>query len=302
MTPHSVTGTDSPLHNAREFDPLRDGCWTCGAPLEGRQRNTVTCSNACRMRRYRGKRQPRSARMARRWGLRPGDFWRTPPWLVAAVSLELPLSIDVSSSSEDSTCPEHVPPGDNGLEAEWSPQTPGAAWWNPPYSPGLLPWMEKARDEHRRGVSSVGLIPPAMGARYMVLAHQEATAIRYIKGRVPFLHPDTGRAVAGNRGDSCLIFFLGGISLAQAEVGYVELNELREQGLRALAERPSVPDMFPSQVSHHTGGPYSSGIQENSCCSPWNRAGCGDGAKNPNSAPYRPILRLPKRLQARVSA
>lgn len=219
-------------------------CWSCGEPLDGRRADALCCSTRCRVRRHRGQRAPRSQRLARAFGLRWTDFWRTPPWLVAAVSLELELRIDISACADDRVCLEHIPPEADGRLTSWRPQGEGAAWWNPPYSPGLLPWVEKAGEEHRRGVASVGLIPPSLGAAYMEQAAREATVIAPIRGRVPFLHPDTGEPAAGNRGDSCLIFY-DGRSEGPAAWHYVNLRDLRDRGQRALDLLADVPNMFP---------------------------------------------------------
>lgn len=222
-------------------------CWTCGASLEARRRQARTCSPRCRQRKRRGHREPRSERLARRWALRPSDFWRTPPWLVAAVSLEVELVIDVSSCADDRVCREHVPPDQDGLRTSWRAERPGAAWWNPPYSPGLLPWVEQAAAQHAQGVASVGLVPPALGAGYMELASEAATLIVPIRGRVPFLHPDTGEPGKGNRGDSCLVFF-DGRSQGPAEWRYVKCQELERRGRWALSQLADVPNVFPGEA------------------------------------------------------
>lgn len=229
-------------------EPLRfRACWACGEPLEGRRRHAEFCSTRCRMRRYRGKRDPRSQRLARAFGLRWTDFWRTPPWLVAAVAVELHLVIDVSACADDRVCREHIPPEADGLTSSWRATEPGAAWWNPAYSPGLLPWVEKAAEEHRRGVPSVGLIPPSLGAAYMQLAADTATCIAPIRGRVPFLHPDTGEPAKGNRGDSCFVFY-DGRSKGCAAWHYVNLRDLEARGRQVLDLVADVPNVFPGSA------------------------------------------------------
>lgn len=199
------------------------------------------------MRKYRGSRDPRSHRLARAFGLRWTDFWRTPPWLVAAVAMEVHLAIDVSACADDRVCLEHIPPEADGLTTSWRPRGSGGAWWNPAYSPGLLPWVEKALEEHRQGVPSVGLIPPSLGAAYMQTAASTATVIAPIRGRVPFLHPDTGQPANGNRGDSCLIYF-DGRSRGPAEWRYVDLRDLEARGRQVLDLLAHVPNVFPGEV------------------------------------------------------
>lgn len=223
-------------------------CWRCGRAFEARRRHATTCSRACRVARHRGQRDPRSVRLARRWGLKPSDFWRTPPWLVAALLSEFPLTLDVSAAADDRVLPLHIGPGEDGRFVDWLARAlGGACWFNPPYSPGLLPWVEKAAAESARGIASVGLVPPATGSRYMALADKTAAEVRLIRGRVPFLHPDTGKAAAGNRGDSCLIIFDGQtVPGRRARWSYVEVAELRQRGESAILRAKNVPNVFPS--------------------------------------------------------
>lgn len=226
------------------------GCWACGRDLGELRADADVCSPRCRQRRARGWRLSRSERLARLYGIRPSDFWRTPVWLVAAAHVVYgPLAVDVSSCSDDAVLSRWIDPGANGLTTSWRAAAGGlgGAWWNPPYSPGLLPWVEKAAQESGLGLRSVGLIPPAMGARYMDLADQAAAEVGLISGRVPFLHPDTGEAVPGNRGDSCFVFF---DELGPREKGARyrrwDLAELRTIGSEAIRSGSFVPNTFPS--------------------------------------------------------
>lgn len=214
-------------------------CAVCGAAFEARRRHAESCSAACRQRRHRGQVAPRAERLARRWGLSPGDFWRTPPWLVSAVAEDLAqrgqvLALDCCALPDDATLPRFIGPDRDGLATSWRAELAAgeAAWWNPPYSaPG--PWVSKAAAEASAGVWSVGLVPASMGARWMVEAMQQAAVVEVIRGRIPFLDPNTGRETAGNRHDSALLHFRPGRGAGLAPVRYVELAELRREGLAA---------------------------------------------------------------------
>lgn len=240
---------------------------------------------------HRGQRDPRGERLARLYGLRPTDFWRTPAWVVAAVSLELPLTTDASACADDRVCEQHLPPERDGLTCSWRPHgpRPWSAWWNPPYSPGLLPWMEKALEEHRAGVASVGLVPPSLGASYMELAASSATVITPIRGRIPFLHPDTGQPGASNRGDSCLIYF-DGRSEGPAEWRYVDVAELRAQGEWALSLVAHVPHVFPGEVGTVARALCSSAFEPVALSSATRATVPRQGPQSGPEYPFRPIL------------
>lgn len=228
-------------------------CAVCGAAFSARRRHAESCSPACRQRRHRGQLASRSERLARRWGLSPGDFWRSPPWLVAAVAAELAelgrvLALDCCALPDDTTLPRWIDPGRDGLAVSWAAELSeaGAAWWNPPYSrPG--PWVAKASAEASAGVWSVGLVPASMGARWMVEAMHHAALVEVIRGRVPFLDPDTGRETPGNRHDSALLHFRPLRSPGLASLRYVELATLRRRGEAALSARQATDSgqMFP---------------------------------------------------------
>lgn len=223
-------------------------CEVCSVPVVGRAR---TCSARCRQRL---SRWPRSRLIEARWGVPASDLWRTPPWLVEAVRLlladdGLDLSLDACAFPEDSVAPRWISPEDNGLIVSWVERAEGGVtWWNPPYS-SPMPWALKAVSELRLGAASVALVPACTGARWWAELVNPAARISLLRGRVAFLHPDTGRAVSGTRFDSALVW-LGCRPLA-ARVEVIELSDLRRAGERALSLRRSpaigagVPPMFP---------------------------------------------------------
>ena len=216
-------------------------CWSCGKRF-GARGDALTCSAACRKARQRGRQAPRSARLAQAWGLKPGDFWRTPAWLIAAMRLRYPIGFDACATPEDAVCAQYITPEQNSLMTSWAPFALfGWGFWNPPYGNDLLSWVQKAASERDAGVSSLGLVPPATGSRYMQRADQEAAEICLIRGRIPFIHPDTGKPVSGNRGDSCFIV-MDSARPGPARWTYVELSELRDRGVAAMDQ---VPHRFP---------------------------------------------------------
>lgn len=180
----------------------------CGASLAGRRRQTRTCSAACRVRRHRTARLPRSQRLARELGLEPRDFWRTPPTLIALLVDELgPVALDAAATTEDAIAEAFLTPADNALVCEWGPVS-GWVFVNPPYSRkggGLLVWLRRCIDQARRwGCVVVLLAPPGVGSRYRAEALGRGVEVRDLERRLAFIHPDTGRPVAGNREGSTL--------------------------------------------------------------------------------------------------
>ncbi|MBK7761593.1 MAG: hypothetical protein IPI35_35360 [Deltaproteobacteria bacterium] len=151
-------------------------------------------------------RWPRSRLIEARWGVPTSDLWRTPPWLVEAVRLlladdGLDLSLDACAFPEDSVAPALVSPEENGLCSLLGRARRWGRRWNPPYS-SPMPWALKAVSEWRLGAASVALVPACTGARWWAELVNPAARISLLRGRVAFLHPDTGRAVSGTRFDS----------------------------------------------------------------------------------------------------
>jgi len=88
------------------------------------------------------------------------------------------------------------------------PRASSWAWCNPPYSRNetgrdLLGWVQCAARQD--GVGVVMLLPPSMGSAYMELAWTTADEIRFFRGRLAFIHPDTGEPEHNGRGGSCLV-------------------------------------------------------------------------------------------------
>ena len=241
-------------------------CAVCGVDLVGRRAHARTCSALCRKHL---ERWPRSRLIARRWGIDPRDLWRTPGYLVEATRRALArrgavLTLDACAFPEDAVCGAWISPEEDSLRVSWAARARGGwAWWNPTYS-DPAPWVSKAAAEARAGCSSVALLPSCTGARWWAELADAAEVLVFIRGRVAFLHPDTGRPVSGTRFDSALAFLSDGRGPARAEV--VELAVLKTWAAAPLADLEAltigpVPSMFPAlRVVSETRaltGPYA---------------------------------------------
>jgi phage N-6-adenine-methyltransferase len=95
------------------------------------------------------------------------DEWATPQAFFDKLDLEFDFDLDVAASSHNTKCgisyygPDHIfPEYRDGLAREWSIETNGACWMNPPYSRGLQgKFIAKAAQERLRGVLTVALLP-----------------------------------------------------------------------------------------------------------------------------------------------
>lgn len=187
-------------------------CVWCQNLWTPKRSHALTCGPRCRMARYRAS---RSVQLARQYGLRETDFWKTNPADFAAVNAEFHFGLDAATTEIDALCPAWITPEVDALEVPWLPYVadtgnPPAAWCNPPYGSrggGLQRWIDKGWEESRTGLIVVFLVPPSMGTRYMRRAHDSAAEVRFYQTRRAFLLPDTGQPADANRGDSCLVVF-----------------------------------------------------------------------------------------------
>lgn len=212
-------------------------CARCGQTFIARRQDARFCGPTCRQAMRRSGPLPRSERLAQALGLKPGDFYRTPPELLKAVEAfcgdGLRLTLDACATPEDTCCPAWISPEENGLAVSWAERAgDGAVWWNPPYSLGVLPWLLKALEESSR-VASRGLVPVDTSAAWWALALQRAEEVVCLQGRIAFLHPDTGRPVHGTRFDSAVI--LVGSRGGPARVSVASYRAWRTFGRAALA-------------------------------------------------------------------
>ncbi len=210
----------------------RRRCAGCGTPLDGRRSQARACGPTCRQRiRRAGGPVPRSVRLTAAWNLGPNALWRTPPEVFAQLDAELHFGLDAAAAGDDALCWPCLTPDDDALTASWRQcchPDRQAAFCNPPYSKaggrgrGLLAWAEAAVRARDEGLVVALLVPPAPSTAYHKLLKAEAVELRHFPRRLAFLHPDTGRPVSGNRGESMVALLRPG-SRGPAVESYVSL-------------------------------------------------------------------------------
>ena len=108
------------------------------------------------------------------------DNWMTPPDLLESLTAEFGEMYD--------PCPPN--PTEDGLKLAWP--TDRVCFVNPPYSQ-IAVWTDKCSTEWRRGCSIVLLIPARTDTRYFHRNINGNAEVRFIKGRLKFVHPDGGK-------------------------------------------------------------------------------------------------------------
>ena len=108
------------------------------------------------------------------------DAWMTPPEVLDPLKEEFGELFD--------PCPAN--PTFDGLSIDWP--TNQVCFVNPPYS-RLADWCAKCAEQWRRGCTVILLIPPRTCASYFHDHIADNAEIRFIRGRVKFIHPDGGK-------------------------------------------------------------------------------------------------------------
>ncbi len=107
------------------------------------------------------------------------DAWMTPPHLLEELVKEFGELFD--------PCPIDYDGSFDGLEISWDREK--TCFVNPPYSE-IAQWTEKCYKEWLNGSQIVLLIPPRTCTRYFHSFVNNYAEVRFIKGRLKFVHPD----------------------------------------------------------------------------------------------------------------
>lgn len=112
------------------------------------------------------------------------DLWITPPYLLDEIREEFG---DIYGRYFD-PCPAEWDGKIDGLEIDWPLDR--FSFVNPPYSQLKL-WAKKCREQADRGCTIVLLIPPRTCTSYFHDYIYESAELRFIRGRVKFIDPET---------------------------------------------------------------------------------------------------------------
>jgi DNA (cytosine-5)-methyltransferase 1 len=143
------------------------------------------------------------------------NSWGTDPLIFAALNKEFDFSLDAAASDKNHLCEAYLTKDCSGLEQNWSNiikhefgnDARLTVWVNPPYGRGLIQqFMEKAVEQKDLGVTTVMLVPATLDAQWLPL--NDISEIRIITGgRLSFMHPVTGKKIAGNTKGSMFVVF-----------------------------------------------------------------------------------------------
>lgn len=138
--------------------------------------------------------------------------WRTPPELFEAVETQvLPavgsswnFTLDAAANDENHLCQDYFTERDDALSQDWT--TSGWVWLNSPYGRDIGKWVDKAIEEHHKGVRIVLLAFASTDTQWFAKAWETAQMTIFLKGRVKFLD-HTGRSRAPAPKGSVLFVF-----------------------------------------------------------------------------------------------
>lgn len=124
------------------------------------------------------------------------DEWGTPQELFDELNVEFgPFILDVAANENNKKCAYFIGMEENALTKRWM----STNWCNPPYSL-VLNFVKKAVEEQTQGNTTVMLIPARTDTRFFHdhIYQKPNIDIRFIKGRIKFIHPD-GKLLRGTK-------------------------------------------------------------------------------------------------------
>jgi phage N-6-adenine-methyltransferase len=171
------------------------------------------------------------------------NAWGTDPLIFAALNNEFNFSLDAAASESNHLVQFYYTKDNDALKSDWLAdinklnahlynKTNKNVWVNPPYGRGLISkFMQKAIEEKAKGVTTVMLVPATLEANWLPI--NDISEIRIITGgRLSFMHPITGKKIAGNTKGSMFIIFRP--SESPLITSYVPRHELLELGRQVL--------------------------------------------------------------------
>jgi len=128
--------------------------------------------------------------------------WRTPITLFEKIHSHMNFELDPCAETDNLGLP-YFDKETDGLKMPWGDKN---VFVNPPYGAEQKKWIEKAIGEKK--ALSVFLIPARVDTKlWQDVIFKHADAICFLKGRVRFVHPETGKASNPSVFPSALILF-----------------------------------------------------------------------------------------------
>ncbi len=132
------------------------------------------------------------------------DLWQTPKEIFNTLHDEFRFTCDVAASDTNHLCPAWYTEKDTSLLQIWGVSN----WCNPPYS-NIIPWVNKAIEQHKLGKTTVMLVPADTSVKWFKKAYNSCNEVRFISGRIAFINSDTQKPVGGNNKGSVLFIWRG---------------------------------------------------------------------------------------------
>ena len=150
------------------------------------------------------------------------DQTSTPEWLFQAFNTEFDFGLDAAATKESAKCTIYFTPETDGLNQDWLKESENkTVWVNPPYSDNG-PWMQKAKEEQAKGVTTCLLVPHDNRAEWWPI--NIASEIRDIVG----YYDDRVYLSGKQKGTSYKKWCSGGIRFIDAATGKEMPNELNK--------------------------------------------------------------------------
>jgi len=128
------------------------------------------------------------------------DIWLTPPHIFQALG-EFDLDPCASVDRPWDTAKKHFTIEDDGLAQDWH----GRVWCNPPYGPGMAPFLRRLADHPEGGTALI--FARTETKAFFDYVWDRATAILFLKGRLKFHKPDG--SLAGTAGSPSVLIAYG---------------------------------------------------------------------------------------------
>ena len=167
------------------------------------------------------------------------NSWGTDPLVFRAMDREFNFALDAAANANNHKVPNFFTKENNALNIDWSKYVGGyrdkTVWVNPPYGRGYIQkFMNKAIEEKSKGVTTVMLVPATLDAQWLPI--NDISEIRIvIGGRLSFIHPITGKKIAGNTKGSMFVIFSP--SSSPLITRYINRDELIEKGQPTLERK-----------------------------------------------------------------
>jgi site-specific DNA-methyltransferase (adenine-specific) len=153
------------------------------------------------------------------------DCWETPQYIFDWLDEEFDFDIDLAADESNTKCNHYLDKFWDSLKVDWSTsyldclskdRNRPVCWLNPPYS-DPLPWVKKAYEESQYGATIVCLLPADTSTKWFHDWVYGKAEIRFIRGRVRFVDPTTGKVTKDPPKSGSMIVIYG----PDAKVGQV---------------------------------------------------------------------------------